>query len=298
MKSKRFYLHKVNLVSVALFTLCASCTVGPDFHSPEPLPIKKYTAYPLESKTEATQGQLGIAQKFVMNKAVPAKWWELFQSPPLNNLVIEALKNNPNINSLKATLNQARENFNAQSGSALPQIGLNGSVAGTQFAPATYGFGNFPTTAFALYSASLSISYDLDFFGGLHRQIEGYAALAQYQDYELDAAELILIGNVTTSSFKAASISAQIKTTNEIIKKQEELVAIAKKQVMSGGLVLAYPDKTPLKSSEITLFITPLKASVAPSIPLGSVASASNKISGFSPRSSFRVKSTGILTIN
>jgi NodT family efflux transporter outer membrane factor (OMF) lipoprotein len=209
------------------------CTVGPDFPKLKPPSVERYTRNNIESQTivSATQSH---TQHFVYRKDLPNKWWELFKSKELNSLISEALKNNPTVSAAKATLRQAQENYRAQTGASLPQASLNLGATPTRFAPAIYGL-NFPTNDFVLYNATVNVSYALDIFGGLKRQSEGYEALASYQTYQLQAAELTLISNVTTAAFKLASLNEQIYATREIIRMQESMVTIVKRQLEVGG---------------------------------------------------------------
>ena len=51
---------------------------------------------------------------------------------------------------------------------------------------------------FTTYGAALNVSYTLDAFGGIRRQIEQLGAQADYQRFELEATDLTLAANVVT----------------------------------------------------------------------------------------------------
>ena len=61
----------------------------------------------------------GEAQQFVEGRDIPAEWWTLFHSKPLNDLVERSLKNNPDLKAAQAALLIARENVRAQRGCLL-----------------------------------------------------------------------------------------------------------------------------------------------------------------------------------
>jgi NodT family efflux transporter outer membrane factor (OMF) lipoprotein len=66
------------------------------------------------------------------------------------------------------------------------------------------------------------VSYALDPFGGNRRRVEQQGAVAQSEDYRLDAAYLTLTGNAVTQALTIASARAQIKAVETIIKDDEE----------------------------------------------------------------------------
>ncbi|HLX54854.1 MAG TPA: efflux transporter outer membrane subunit [Aquella sp.] len=217
------------LLYITLLFFISSCTVGPDFHRPTPPTVQHYTRENIES--QSTDGV-----HFVYNKPLPKQWWQLFNSKAINDLITEALAHNQTLAAAYATVTQAQQNLNAVAGTQLPQVGLNAAVTPQQFAPAIYGFGQFPTTAFVLYTASVNVSYNLDLFGALKRQVEAYGALVKYQAYQFQGASLTLVTNVTNIVFKLALLNAQITNTRAIIAAQESLLSIARKQFLTGGI--------------------------------------------------------------
>ena len=94
----------------------AGCVAGPNFQKPAPPPGVTYRAQP-ETATVATPGvAAGEAQRFVSGADIPADWWTLFHSQPLNDLIATALANNHDLKAAQAALREARENVRAQRG--------------------------------------------------------------------------------------------------------------------------------------------------------------------------------------
>ena len=102
---------------VLVSTLCGSlalgaCAVGPDFRAPDAPQVKSLTAQPLPAETVATAGaQGGAAQSLQAGADIPAQWWQLFQSPKLDELIRQALAANPTVASAQASLRNAQENL-------------------------------------------------------------------------------------------------------------------------------------------------------------------------------------------
>ena len=75
---------------VLLALLCAGCTacaVGPDFRRPAPPEVSGYTPPSSETSIEAQRVQQLVRQRLVEGADLPAQWWALFESAPLNRLV-------------------------------------------------------------------------------------------------------------------------------------------------------------------------------------------------------------------
>ena len=80
-----------------------------------------------------------------------------------------------------------------------------------------------------LYLASVSVSYTFDFFGGTRRELEALRAEVDHQRYELEAARLMLAGNVVTTAIREASLREQIAQSEEIVALQARQLAIAER---------------------------------------------------------------------
>ncbi len=208
--------------------------VGPNFKSPEAQPVPAshpYTPDPLPPKTAGAPGRGGAVQAFVYDQDIPAQWWMLFQSEPLNNLIRTALANNPTLVAAEATLRQAQENYNAEYGSKIfPSVGGQLNVTrerGVQFGP---------RSVFTLYNANVAVSYTADVFGGVRRGLEGFAAVEEYQALQLEAAHLALTSNLVTTVIQEASLRAQLRALGEVVAAQEKSLELTRKQAQLGAI--------------------------------------------------------------
>lgn len=229
---------------MTLASFLSGCMVGPNFHSPNPPQTKSYTEAPAPTKTISIPhaGKAGKAQHFNLCQDIPAKWWTLFHSPELNNLICMGLANSPTLAAAKAALRQAQENLNAQIGaSLLPSI--NGQLTGERqrFSNDTFGGssvsgGTSGPSLFNLFNASVNVSYTLDIFGGARREIEALCAQVHYEFFELEAAYLALTSNIVTTAITIASLRAQIEATQQLIQAQKNQLEIVNKQFSLGGV--------------------------------------------------------------
>jgi NodT family efflux transporter outer membrane factor (OMF) lipoprotein len=220
----------------------AGCAVGPDFVTPSSPTADGYTQEKLAPVTASAKTMGGEPQSFALDKDVPAEWWKLYRSPGLDALMDHALAANPTLEAAKATLRQAREQVYAAEGAFYPDITGNVSATREKISTASFGFPG-GASIFSVGTASLNVSYPLDVFGGVRRQVEASAAQADYQKYELDAAYLTLTSNVVTASVQEASLRAQIEANEEIVKIESDLLKVLRNQLelggVAGGAVLA-----------------------------------------------------------
>jgi NodT family efflux transporter outer membrane factor (OMF) lipoprotein len=240
--SRRYRSATAGLWLTMALAIAGGCAVGPDFESPPAPTADGYTPEKLAPTTASAKTTGGDMQRFNQDKEVPAEWWKLYRSPALDSLIEHALVANPTLDAAKAVLRQYREQYYAAQGAYYPD--LTGNVSATREKISTASFG-FPGQAsiFSVSTASLNVSYPLDIFGGVRRQVEASAAQADYQRFELAAAYLTLTSNLVAAAVDEASLRAQTTATEQIVKIESDLLTVQKRQLelggVAGGAVLA-----------------------------------------------------------
>lgn len=224
-------------IAVLLFTSLATagCVVGPDFKPPAAPSVSGYNAA-RPSQTVATSGVPGgDAQRFVAAGDIPADWWRLFHSKPLDELIEQALANNADLKAAQAALLVAHENVRAQRGAYTPKVsaGLNvtrqqdpsGALAAV---PSNNAF------LYTLVTPQLSVSYTPDVFGLNRRNVEAATAQEQASRYQMIAVDITLTANVVTAAIQEASLEDQIDATNELIRINREILGLLQFQKSKG----------------------------------------------------------------
>ena len=214
---------------VAACALMAGCAVGPDFHRPAAPEVDRYTAQALPPQTPGS-----APQSFLVGGAVAAHWWTLFGSPQLNALEDEALKANPDLHSAQAALRQAKELYLAQRASLLPTVALAADGSRTKNSQTIASPLASNAQTYSLYQGQLNLSYDLDVFGGLRRQVESTAAQADAQRYQTWAAYLTLTTNVANTVIQLAGLHSQLDATLQGIDADRRLLDLTRQRQRLG----------------------------------------------------------------
>jgi len=225
-----YLLAPLSLLCIAL----AGCTVGPDFVRPDVAANAGYSREKLTSTAQADIEAGGAAQRLIEGMDIPGQWWTLFRSPALNELVEEALQANPDVSAAQAALRQANELVYADQASLFPSVTGNVQKAREKISGVTAGLPESPILTVS--SASLSVSYAPDVFGGTRRQIESSTAQAEYERFQLEATYLTLTSNVVNTAVSLASVRDQIAATEEIIRLQSGQLDLLQSQRRLGAI--------------------------------------------------------------
>lgn len=221
---------------LAAASLLAACAVGPDFVRPSLPAASAYQAEPVKEKTASSNDAGGEAQQLSAGRDIPAEWWTLFHSKPLDALVVDALKANPDLQSARAALRVGLENVDAQVGAYFPTVGANFTASrnanSTSLAPSL----SSGVLLYNLYQAQLSANWVIDVWGGNRRAVEALQAQADAQRFQLESTYLALTTNVVAAAVQEASLRAQIAATRDIIKAESDSLAILRRQNSLGQI--------------------------------------------------------------
>jgi len=196
------------LVAGAAAALTAGCTVGPDFVKPEAPPVAYSRSVP------ATGG----TQSFAYGAAVAGDWYRLFRSDALDQLVRQALANNPDLDGARHGLAAAQDELRAVSGAALPQIDATGQIGrGHINGSELYAPVNTLDATGNRYAIGPSLAYNLDAFGGVRRSIESQQAQTAAVRDQLRDTYVTLVDQVVVTAFDYAAVEARIQVTRSLV---------------------------------------------------------------------------------
>jgi NodT family efflux transporter outer membrane factor (OMF) lipoprotein len=227
-----------SLLAFAAIGGLSGCAVGPNFHRPAPPTARDYGKAPTSGDTASVDAASqnvrgGNAQHFVASMDIPAQWWTLFQSDELDQMVMLALKDNPDVDAAEAAMRQAHELYVAQRAGFFPTV--QGNFNGTRAKNALGTIAN-PTSLpqqdpyYDLYTAQVSVNYLPDVFGGTRRAVESTRAQEESARFQLQATYLTLSSNVVVTALQEASLRAQIAATERLLQLEHQLTDIVQHQ--------------------------------------------------------------------
>ncbi len=209
----------LSLLALASAALLCGCALGPDFTRPTPPAADRYTADTL--RVEKPNPNDKDAQQVLLGQAAEGDWWQLFHSAPLDQVVQRALAGNRTLAAAAANLAQAQELAAAQAGTLAPQVGLTAGAGRQKYGAELFG-DSTTIPPFTYFAIGPTISYTLDYTGGMARSVEQSRALATYQQQQLAAARLAVSGNAVMQALKIASLRTQIATVEAILAQDRE----------------------------------------------------------------------------
>jgi NodT family efflux transporter outer membrane factor (OMF) lipoprotein len=187
--------------------LATACTVGPNYSPPE-------TAVPPAFAAPQSAPAPGAAID-------PARWWTAFGDPLLDELVIRALKDNPDITIAASRVRQARLQEIAAGAVGKPTVNASGNVSHVEFSK-NAGFASLarlfsgggsgsgsgstggvalPGSGITTYALGFDASWELDLFGGGRRGVEAAAARADAATWSQRDAAVTLAAEVAQAYF-------------------------------------------------------------------------------------------------
>ena len=177
---------KILLCAAVAGSALTGCSVGPDYQRPD---IDQPTTW----SGNASQGDWpGLT------------WWRDFHAADLDRLMEAAREGNYDLAVAVARLKQADAQATIAGAPLLPQVGANASAERIREQPSYKSGTN-------IYSASLSASYELDFWGQLRDQAEAARLTAAASAFDRETAELTLQSAVAGSYFSLLSLNERIQ---------------------------------------------------------------------------------------
>jgi len=166
---------------------------------------------------------------------VNTAWWEQFQDPALNDLIATALADNKDVKTAAARVEQFLGQFETTRSQLFPQAaaGFNAQrqrvPLGTQLPP---GVG----PVLNQYQATLSASWEIDFFGKLRRQTEAARANLLASEEGRRATILTLVASVASSYVNLLSLDRQLDIAKSTVASRAASVNVFQLR-FSGGEV-------------------------------------------------------------
>ena len=197
----------------------SGCLVGPDYERPQP------AAAPAAEYKEA----MGFRPAVPRDAIDRGPWWSMYGDPTLDQLAAQVDISNQNLKVSEAAYRQARALVRQDQSPLYPTFGYTG--AGQQSGQGSQrGGGN----SIGQFSAGATLSWEIDVWGNIRRQIESDSAAAQASAADLALARLSAQSDVTTNYFSLRISEQRTLLFQESVAAFARSLQIVQNQVNAG----------------------------------------------------------------
>nr|WP_217497758.1 efflux transporter outer membrane subunit [Lysobacter enzymogenes] len=217
-------MRNLKLPAVALLTLAlAACAVGPDYVRPTLAMPDKFARGDAEAATDGT--------------AAPdpaAEFWRNFNDPTLTRLVEESLGANHDLRIALANYDRANALLRGAKFDRFPTI--TGSATGSDTRsssdqmPGTDNRGRDNES----YSAQANVSWELDVFGRVRRNVESQRADTWASAADLQAMQVAIVGEVARSYVELRGLQERLRVARENAENQQETLRLVQARFDAG----------------------------------------------------------------
>ncbi len=161
---------------------------------------------------------------------VAQQWWQAYGSPELDQLIAEAMNANHDLAAAIARIEQARASARSARAALLPAVGANASAGRDR--RSEDGIRTYGEDA----QASVSISYELDLFGGNRAAADVAAARLASVQSSRDEVLLILQADVANTWFQWLAFNERLEIGRENLRAAEELLRLVTVRFDNGAV--------------------------------------------------------------
>lgn len=212
-------------IVLILLLLLAGCTVGPNYHRPS---VPAAPTWKEEPPWRTATPQDSIPK---------GNWWTIFGDEELNQYEIQALQANPTIDVARYQLEQARASARISGSGLFPQTNAGFSAQRARLS------GNRPSNGSTIvlvpvtqnnFTLPFNLSWELDLFGGVRRNIESSNALYQSSAANLENVRLVITSELAVDYFSLRELDAEIKVVDSAAQYQEKGLTLVQNRHTGG----------------------------------------------------------------
>ncbi len=202
------------LIALAL----VGCTIGKDYRRPE---VESPKAWRFEEKDA----------REISNTI----WWEQFNDPALNDLIRTALRENKDILTASARVEEFLGRYGATRADLFPQAGAGASAGRQRVTEEGYVPVYFSPT-YNTFQGAFSASWEIDVWGKLRRATEAARADLLSTEEARRAVVLTLVTAVANGYVSLLNLDQQLEIARQTVKVREESLKLFELR-FSGGLI-------------------------------------------------------------
>jgi NodT family efflux transporter outer membrane factor (OMF) lipoprotein len=203
--------------------LVAGCTVGPNYKRPS-------------AEVPAVYKEVGDWKPAQPNdQNFSGNWWEIFQDTQLNDLEAQVNVSNQNLKVAEAQYTQARALVRFYRADLFPTIGVNPTATRNQYSARRQpSSATFNGASFTDLQIPFELSYQVDVWGRVRRNIESYRAQAQASAADLATVNLSMHAELAMDYFQARTLDAEEQLLNSTVTQYEQALALIQSRFTGG----------------------------------------------------------------
>jgi NodT family efflux transporter outer membrane factor (OMF) lipoprotein len=161
-------------------------------------------------------------------------WWRGFRSRELTQLIEEAQTVNLDIAAASARILQADAQARITGAALLPSLTANGSGSQNKTSGSNISNTTIAGRRYSTYSASLSASYEIDFWGKNHDAALAAEETATANRFDRDTVALTTMASVANAYFQVLASQDRIRTAERNIKSAQSILEAIKQRLSAG----------------------------------------------------------------
>ena len=211
-------MKKLAFLPVVIVVL-AGCAVGPNYKRPAVgVPTDYRAAMPAPAAPASSLGN--------------EKWWLVYQDPVLVQLIHAALQQNYDVRIAATRVLEAQAQLGITRSNQLPSAIVGTNVYSQQNAKVSSLFPAYDVNAGQL---SLSVLWNLDFWGKYRRQTEAARAQLLATDWGQRATMSSLVADVSTAYFELRALDSEIEIAKRTLASRQQSLELTRVLLTHGG---------------------------------------------------------------
>jgi multidrug efflux system outer membrane protein len=196
--------RKIFAVGLIVF-LCSSCTVGPNYKKPPVVVPQEFRG----ASAEVASNSASFGDQ---------KWWDAFQDETLRDLIKTALKQNYDLRIAGVRILEARAQLGITRADQFPSIAASASAASERL-PEQLGR---PPVETSPKQVSLSLAWELDFWGKFRRASESARASLLAQEWAQRQVVSSLVSDVASAYFQLRELDLELEISRQTLETRKD----------------------------------------------------------------------------
>jgi NodT family efflux transporter outer membrane factor (OMF) lipoprotein len=208
----------------------AGCAIGPNYRRPPALPHA-------EATPPAFKEADGWVQASPSDAVSRQDWWKVFNDPVLDDLESRVQVSNQTLAQAEAAYRQAKAILDQQRAALFPTVNLNGQAVRSQSPSGFTGAQGALSPAsrpIDIYTTGIGLTWDVDLWGRIRRQIEAAHANAQASAGDLANATLSAQTLLAADYFQLREADEEKRIIDETVKGYADSLRIARARSKAG----------------------------------------------------------------